>query len=230
MIAVTFALPSESSDFLRLLQDSARTGADTCAGRLHGQRISVLHTGVGEKTTRARLQTFLEQERPRVLISAGFAGALNNRWQIGDILLAENYSDPKLLPATRALSCRPGRLVTAPGMIDSLSAREELAQASGADAVEMETEFIAAACAVAGIPMLSLRAISDTPATPFPAPPNVLFDTEQQRTRFTPLFFYLLTHPLAISRLLVFARQIASVRQSLTRALELLLRSELLQP
>ena len=78
-------------------------------------------------------------------------------------------------------------LLTVRALIDSSDERNEIARTSGAAAVDMETEFIARACAEHGIPLLSLRVITDTPREPFPAPPNVLFDIEQQRTRFLTL-------------------------------------------
>ena len=81
MIAVTFALPAESSEFIRLLENrprEKRAGIETVSGRLHGREIDVIHTGVGEKSTRARLPRFLEEEKPTMLISAGFAGAVHD--------------------------------------------------------------------------------------------------------------------------------------------------------
>ena len=52
MIAVTFALPEESSEFLRLLRDrtgSERNGVRIVRGTVEERMIEVLHTGVEEK-------------------------------------------------------------------------------------------------------------------------------------------------------------------------------------
>jgi hypothetical protein len=84
----------------------------------------------------------------------------------------------------------------------------------------METEQIASACATRKIPLLSLRAISDSTAAPFPAPASVLFDLERQRTRFRRLAPYLLTRPHAVVRLARFARQIAAARTELAIGLK----------
>ncbi|MEO5720770.1 MAG: hypothetical protein ABIR71_04775 [Chthoniobacterales bacterium] len=225
MIAVTFALPNESSAFLALLQDPdrGRVAAQILSGTRHGHAVTVLHTGVGKETTQARLGEFLRTDTPALLISAGFAGALHDRWQAGEILFAENFSTANLDVAAQ-IDCRTGKLATAPEMVDAAAERAVLA-AEGADAVDMETEFIAAACAAAGVPMISLRAISDTPGAPFPAPPHVLFDVKRQRTPFLPLFQHLLLRPAAIGRFVSFARQISSARQSLAQALDTLLRT-----
>jgi len=110
-------------------------------------------------------------------------------------------------------------LLTVPALIDSREERNKLALTSGAVAVDMETEFIARACAAHGIPVLSLRVISDTPTELFPAPANVLFDIERQQTRMPKLAEYLVAHPHRIPRLVQFARRIARARKILADAL-----------
>ena len=77
--------------------------------------------------------------------------------------------------------------------------------------------------------MLSLRAITDTPSCPFPAPPQVLFNMEQQKTEFAPLFRYLLLRPAAIVRFISFAQNIAKSRHALTAAVNSLLREPLVR-
>src|SRR5947208_1251813 len=215
MIAVTFALPAESSGFLRRLHKQTRSdcnGVRLIHGEIDNRAIEVLHTGVGEKLCRERMANFLQDREFTYLISAGFAGALNDRLQAGDILIAKNFSTVQLTEARSALSTLPIRiadLVTVPLMIDSTEERKKIAQTTGAAAVDMETEFIARACAEHGIPLLSLRAISDTPGEPFPAPASVLFNMERQQTDAMKFALYFLKHPGAIPRLIAFARKIA---------------------
>ena len=110
-------------------------------------------------------------------------------------------------------------IVTAPAIVESKTDREKLAKESGAAAVDMETEFIAKACALRNVPMMSLRAISDTVAEPFPAPARVLFDVKKQRTPKARLALYLATHPGAVGRLKNFGARIAEARARLTDAL-----------
>jgi len=235
MIAITFALPAESSDFLNLLKEperNSRDGVETIRGRLHGKAVTLLHTGVGEKVCRGRMDLLFRRERFQYLVSAGFAGALEKELRVGDLVLAENFSSPELrqspaldLPEDRVFL---GKLLTVGGMVDSAEERVRLAAKTSAVAVDMETEFIAEACAKNKTPMLSLRAISDTSSEPFPAPAKVLFDLEKQRTDFTRLALYLLTHPAALPRLNAFRQRIAGTRRALTIALERILRADLL--
>jgi hypothetical protein len=111
-------------------------------------------------------------------------------------------------------------------MIESAEERNKIAQTTGAAAADMETEFIARACAERGIPLLSLRVISDTPRKPFPAPAKVLFDIDRQRTSVENLALYLLQHPSAIPRLIAFARRIAQAREILANAIVSILQSD----
>ena len=225
MIAVTFALPAESSDFLRHLRNQSRTdrsGIRTIRGTIDDRTVEVLHTGVGEKVCRQRVANFLRGQQFDLLISTGFAGALNDKLQIGDLLLAKNFSTIELTEVGSSFSRLPiheADLLTVRALIDSNDERNEIARTSGAAAVDMETEFIARACAEHGIPLLSLRVITDTPREPFPAPPNVLFAIEQQRTRFLTLATFFLAHPNRLPRLVQFARRIAKARKTLADAL-----------
>jgi nucleoside phosphorylase len=235
MIAVTFALPAESQEFLRLLGGKSRAdrhGIPTIRGKIDGHAIEVLHTGVGEKVCRQRLGKFLsatgrihrgeQGQQLDCLISAGFAGALTDDLRVGDLLLAENFSTVDLGERWSSLSRLPihvADMLTVPALIDSGEERVKLARTSGAGAVDMETEFIAQACAKLGVPLLSLRVISDTPRDLFPAPANVLFDIEKQRTRILKLATYFLAHPARASRLVQFAKRIARARKILADAL-----------
>jgi adenosylhomocysteine nucleosidase len=235
IVALTFALPAESSDFIRLLTKPivhARDGVKSIRGQLHGQTVALFHTGVGEKSSRMRIENFLRHQQCKYLISAGFAGGLDRELRVGNLLLSENFSSSELLSSPRLdfadASIFVGKLATVPGIVDSKSDRERWAAESGAAAVDMETEFIAAACAGHRVPMLSLRAISDTASEPFPAPPEVLFDLEKQKTNFARLALYLVTHPGALMRLNAFRQQVALARHSLTSALDKILRVDLI--
>jgi nucleoside phosphorylase len=229
-VAVTFALPQESSEFLRCLRNKSRadrTGNRIIRGNIDDHEIEVLHTGVGEKVCRERLGKFLQDQDAELLISSGFAGALDDQLEPGDLLLADNFStvDPCTKHSSFSeLQIWTGNLVTVPALIHSSEERSKLAQSSGAAAIDMETEFIARACAEHGIPLLSLRVISDTPQQVFPAPPNILFDMARQRTNPVKLAGFFVAHPTRVPSLIRFARRIAQARKTLANALVAILR------
>lgn len=229
MIAVSFALPTESLNLVSLLRDRKSDEAEIIRGRIDNKEVAIFHTGVGRKSCAARIDNFLRAQLPRMLISSGFAGGAREDLQVGDLLLAENFSDrPLLVEAQRILASshvHVGKLFTSSTIVDSIDERNKIAREHNAVAVDMETECIAQACAARQIRMLSLRTISDTPRQPFPAPPRALFDIENQRTKVTRLSFHLLTHPTAIWRLIGFGSQIRKARASLTRAIVDLVRA-----
>jgi adenosylhomocysteine nucleosidase len=229
MIALTFALPSESSDLIALLIERKRLDGDDSKityGKIDNRPVAIFHTGVGRKSCEAKIDNFLQVVRPDLLISSGFAGGVRKDLEVGDLILAENFSQRQLLlRAQDALrKARVGKLFTSEKIINSTADRNAIARANGADAVDMETEVIAQACAARGVPLLSLRVISDTARQPLPAPPQVLFDIGRQRTnpiRFAACF---LAHPNRILGLIRFAQDIAKARGALAEALVTLMR------
>ena len=230
MIAITFALPTESSRFVLLLTNKRRStlGADEIIyGQIAQRTIVVFHTGVGRKISEMRIKNFLREIQPAIVISSGFAGGVNEHYDVGDLFLAKNFSDPRLLSiAQRVLHDRrahTGNLFTSVWIVDSTNERSEIARAHKADAVDMETEVIAEACVVHAIRMLALRALSDTAREPFPAPPSVLFDLERQKTNLGRLTAHLIARPATIGGMFRFARQIKHTRENLSVALTTLL-------
>ena len=226
MIAITFALSAESSRLVGLLREKKRassSGGKIVYGKIENQSVAILHTGVGRKSCQLKIDNFLRTEQPPRLISSGFAGAAREDFQVGDLIVAENFSDRESLSAAQRIlangNLRTAKLFTSTTIVDSIDARNEIARTNGADAVDMETEVIAQACSVRGVPMLSLRVISDSLREPFPLPPSILFDMERQRTNAAKLSLYLINHPGALFDLLRFARQITQARRILTDAI-----------
>ena len=213
MIAITFALSPESSDLARSIDKTQAT---------------IFHTGVGPKIAAARIEKFLGDNRPEFVISSGFAGSLHDDLGVGDLILANNYSDPQLGRRARELleghNVQTAKLFTSNAIADSAAERRRLRKENSADAIDMETEVIARACAAHGIEMISLRVITDTPREPLPAPPAVLFDIGSQRTKIIRLLLYCVSHPATIPRLSRFAQTIKMARAELTSALLTLLR------
>ena len=233
---VTFALPDESRDFVRLLADPLRLAPrdhlSPVAGKLCGHPVVVLHTGVGHAAAcQHRLAAMLETGPFRAAISSGYAGGLAMDLRVADLLLGENHSDPGLLDAARAAlradSPHVGTLLTQPVAAETVAAKSALHADTRALAVDMETAWIASACAAANLPLLSLRVISDAADQPFPVPGHILFDAARQRPRYFALPLYLLLHPARVLPFVRFVRALPAARARLTRALTHLLQSSL---
>jgi purine-nucleoside phosphorylase len=222
MIAVTFALPAESSAFVRRLRIAKREGA-IVGGRLAdcSTEVCVLHTGVGASECRKRLAPFLQNNKPQLLLSSGFCGGTNDDIGPGDLIIGQNFSDVALVRTaeTKLKQAKQGKLFSADHVVDPATDRYAIGRDHGAIAIDMESETIAQICAAGNTPMLSLRVVSDSPAAPFPVPPEVLFDVRAQRTKFARLFVHLARQPLAAVRLGRFSKQIAFAREKLAEAI-----------
>jgi nucleoside phosphorylase len=234
MTAVTFALPAESSAFIRLLKGVRRDGA-LLRGNIERRtrnvqrrtlQLCVLHTGVGKTKCAERVENFLHTKKPDLLIASGFCGGTNNELKPGDLVIAENASNLELLQEAREILSGAviGKIHSADRIIDPTADRYAIGREHDAVAVDMETETIARFCAAESIPMLALRVVSDSPAAPFPTPPNVLFDIEKQRTNFSLLLSYIARNPAAALRLARFSKQIAFAKTNLAEALRAVLR------
>jgi adenosylhomocysteine nucleosidase len=222
MIGITFAVRSESSDLRRRLREIKRHD-DLIFGKIGNHSVAIAHTGVGAKDCNQRLELLIHKARPKFLISSGFAGAVTKELHSGDLILAENFSDSQLLSRAaeilREQKPRSVKLFTATSIIDSIDRRNQIARESGAAAVDMETGAIAAVCNAHGVPLLSLRVISDSPTEPFPAPMSILFDMERQKADLRKLFAYIVAGPTRLIRLLHFFQQIRHARKVLAEAL-----------
>ena len=222
MIVVTFALPAESSAFVCLLKGIKRDGA-ILRGTLEDRtpEVCVLHTGVGALKCEEHVGSFLRDEKPQLLIASGFCGGTSDELRPGDLVIADNASEPTLLAKARMTlpNARIGKIHSADRIIDPAADRYAIGREHDAVAVDMETETIAQLCAAESISMLALRVVSDSPAAPFPAPPNVLFDLEKQRTAFSLLLSYIARNPASALRLAQFSKQIAWAKAKLADAL-----------
>ena len=225
MIAVMFALPRRTKAFVRSLEQR-QTSDFTVQGSIAGKTIAILHTGVGEKKSEERLREFLLRNLPNVIISSGFCGATSDRLKPGDLIIAENFSDKTLAKRAREILAEvvTGQVFSAGRVIDQAADRYAIGREHGAIAIDMETATIARLSADFAVPMLALRVISDSPAAPFPAPPEVLFDVETQRTKLTSLFGHLARNPKAVAQLADFSKRIALVKTRLADALCTLVR------
>jgi adenosylhomocysteine nucleosidase len=236
-VLVTFALPDESRAFSRRLRQRRIVGPAShlplVLGECGGRPVAVAHTGVGDSAgCRERLDLALQgaaggMGRPALVISSGYAGALQAGIAVGDLILGVNCSAPTLAAdAARLLTgwrLHQGALTTQPRVAETPAEKTRLAAATGALAVDMESGWIAAACARASVPMLSLRVVSDAAEQAFPAPGDVLFDVARQRPRYVALPLWLLRHPGRIGPFTRFVHGLAPAQATLAHALEHLL-------
>jgi adenosylhomocysteine nucleosidase len=177
-----FALRRESQAFLREFRPQERFPGAPCLARFCGPEwltVLVLETGIGRDRTERVLQWLLNKPifgnlayQPKVIISAGFAGALQEGLQVGDLILATEVTDGQgnlwpvswpgpLPPGDWRPPLRRGRLLTANHLVAQPEEKRALGRQHEALAVDMESAVLAELCSRKEVPFACLRAISD---------------------------------------------------------------------
>lgn len=156
------------------LEDEARAFRKLVAGR---GEVSILITGIGRRKAEQAVRGFLAGNTPSQVLSCGFAGGLNPALQTGAVIFATN--DATLEIALTGAGARAAQFSCAPRIATTVAEKAALRQATGADAVEMESAAIHEACRQRGIPCATVRVISDAAGENLPLDFNRLANADQ---------------------------------------------------
>lgn len=167
--------------------------------------VLIVHTGIGPASAGRVIQSLLAVERPRLLICAGFGGGLDPALKVGDTLVADFSS---------------GVILSSADPLETPAQKADVFRKSGARIVDMETGIVAFACAEAGVPLIAVRAVSDSAADSLPVPFRVWFDADRQRARPLALVGYLLRNPSRAAPFTRFVLRLPRVAAALARAIE----------
>ena len=184
-IAILGAVTEEIAGIKREINISDRVRLDKSEawfGKYQGRNIVLVRTGVGRKRAQNATQQVIDKFNPEVIISMGYAGALTEGLNVGDMFVASTIfspesdsnsfemDDPKNLkwlelakktPPPENVKLKIGRLITVDMVVHTPKAKKELGSRFRAEAVEMETLEIALLTRVNKIPFISIRGISD---------------------------------------------------------------------
>jgi hypothetical protein len=210
MISVVFALEFESAGFRARLQQRL------C--------VSVWTLGVMGARSAPVLQNLLERQRPKIVVSAGFSGALREGLPVGTIVLGENFTDPRLiknLPVPEEV--RVGPVITSDQILETPIAKADLGARTGALAADLESAHLHQVCQSAGVPMVSIRCISDTVDQVITIPGDVLMDPDTGRADPRAIFRYLFRHPAKAPDFARLVRDAKTAQSSLASTLNSLL-------
>jgi adenosylhomocysteine nucleosidase len=229
MIAVVFAVPQESRAFRAELRHAGLSGiapAEYLLGNLGNEEVIVMHTGIGDDAATQRTEALLREVRPHYLIAAGFAGALDPRLHVGDLVIATNLTRPEMRArATALLAGEPGvffgPVVGAPFPIEEVAEKQQYARASGGIAVDMETAAVYGAATRAWVPFLAVRAISDALDQSLPVPFAECYNLARQRPRPLALLRFLGRNP---RRIIPFMRFVHGLRPASAALADFLVR------
>lgn len=188
------------------LEGEARPLRKALGGRA-GIRVAVV--GMGSGNAERGIARLLKDARPRVVLTCGLAGGLRSELELGDIVYAT--SDADLARRLGALGARAAFFHCAERVVVSVAAKRALRDETGADAVEMESAPIHAACRARGIPCATVRVISDTSDQELPFDFNALLKPDMT-LGLGKLVLALLRSPrrlLALAKLTRLSRQAA---------------------
>ncbi len=175
-VAFIFALGIESGGLVDALQGAEMSrhkhGLER-AGNLDGREVVIVESGVGAAAAARATKAAIDFYQPRWVVSAGFAGALDERLNRGHVLMADSVAnekgdqlsvgiklEPRVIEATKGLHV--GRLLTVERLIRRPDERRKLSTDHASLACDMETFAVAQACRDANTRLLSVRIISDT--------------------------------------------------------------------
>jgi adenosylhomocysteine nucleosidase len=154
---------------------------ETPYGCFESERAVVICAGIGAEPARRAAEEIVAKMRPRVLASAGLAGALVAQLKVGDLfipdaivtaggaarVLIDAAAVRSLSSAVAVVNAGESVLVSASGVAGP-EGKRLLAAQYGGQAVDMEAGPVAEVAAARGIPFVTIKAISDEYDFPMP--------------------------------------------------------------
>jgi adenosylhomocysteine nucleosidase len=202
-ILVTFALREEAGPFLKRF------------GKLPG--ITIVFTGMGARNARRSIEASLEKECPSLVLTCGSAGGLTPELASGTVVFSKDAS-AQIAAHLTASGARPVRFFVAERVAVTASEKRSLYEATGADAVEMESGVIQEVCKARNVPCATVRVILDSVDQDLPLDFNRLTDSEDNMD-YRKLAVAILCAPGKIPALMRLQRQSQGAAKALAEVL-----------
>lgn len=167
-----------------------------------GVGCRTLLTGMGQKNAANSVRKELAAKPASLVLTCGFAGALNPDLSVGDILFDED-ENAGLKGRLVELGAKPGGFYCTEKVATTKQEKEVLRNTSNADAVEMESAAIRSICREKKIPSATIRVISDAADEDLPLDFNEVM-TADYRLSMAKLLGKLLREPKKIPQLMEF--------------------------
>jgi adenosylhomocysteine nucleosidase len=217
-IGLIAAMPQESEALLRCVGGWKRIMLGSFQGvhfQLMDRDCLLVTSGMGQKHARDATLTLLAKTSPHLLVSFGIAGAVDDDLNLGDVVVARNTcllengfpghfqslaslseaawdaAAQVLLPEGAHMVL--GTAITTRGSQVVLQGLQDMAH----PVLEMETAGIAQVADKKGLPLLSIRSISDGPQSPIPFDLESILD-KKDNIRIGRLLMLILRRPQII--------------------------------
>jgi Nucleoside phosphorylase len=173
VIGIVCALHLESAPFLRRIEEirsDSGNGFTFRGCRQDGTRICLVEGGTGLTRARQATHALIDAFQPPWILSIGFSGALVDDVKLGHIVVANSVGDAtgaKKLAIDLKMKAAPekglhvGPIVATDQIVRLVSEKRELAQRTGAFAVDMESLGVAEVCRERRVPFMAVRVITD---------------------------------------------------------------------
>ncbi|MFZ2951341.1 MAG: hypothetical protein WA003_17840 [Desulfuromonadaceae bacterium] len=240
-IAVITAMPEE----YRAVADSLGTATAVQVGTLRAGRFSLaghefllVESGMGFHNAAKAAEMLIRDNRPDLLVSAGFCGGIAPDLLAGDVIVAKKiiiadgggFAEVPVTfsPAGRDFVAHQaaGRGRTVGGTFVSTSTVTSKSRLAGMlpascpnPVVEMESGAVAMVAAENGIPLLAIRAVSDSAAEELKFSLDEFCDPDLRRIRIGKVLMTILRKPHIIPQLVRLSRSSRRAAESLTAAL-----------
>jgi adenosylhomocysteine nucleosidase len=190
-----------------------------------GEGIRRFITGMGRDNAERNVLAALEEIKPRLVLTCGFAGGLNPKLKAAEVVF---QADPgtDLHSKIEQAGATPVSFFCARRVAITSDEKLRLWRGTGLDAVEMESETIRELCLQRDIPSATVRVISDAADEDLPLDFNTLM-SPAQKIHYGKLSWALVRSPWKLAELLAFQQKTVDAAQALGNFLRKLIASGL---
>lgn len=215
-VAIIAALEREVSPFVKDWPSTVRE-YDGCSFKFFEKEgNAVVCGGLGAEAARRAAEAAINLYHPSLVISAGFAGALDPALEVGHTLVPRHVIDAADASRTDA-GAGEGVLITFDSVAD-VEQKARFATAFGAHAIDMEAAAVARSAQAHGVKFLACKVISDSSNSTLP--PLTRFIGRDGRFQFFRFVMHVAARPWRWAALCRLARDSAKAAQSLGVVLE----------
>lgn len=214
-IAIVAALEREVEPLIRTWQTTSIEHDGRKFKVFQEKEAALVCGGIGLEAARRTTEAVIRALQPGLVVSAGFAGALDPALRVGDIVK----------PRTVINACDGSRLDTGMGSETLVTApdvagperKQRLRDLYGASAVDMEAAAVAQGANARGVKFAAIKVVSDE--ANFAMPPMARFVSRDGDFRTTRFAFYVALRPWLWSSTIALARNSRKASFALSSAL-----------
>ncbi|MFB3918083.1 MAG: phosphorylase [Terriglobales bacterium] len=220
-IAIIAAMKREVRPLVRGRRWRKSTVVDTPYGCFESPSAVVVCAGIGSEAAYAAAEKVLAALRPRLVVSAGLAGALVPGLKVGQIFVPVSIVGSTNEARINLSHGRGDGVLVSGSGIAGPHAKRLLARQYGAQVVDMEAAHVAEVAQRHGIPFVAVKAICDE--WDFPMPDMEAFVSPEGRFQTVKFVLHTMVHPSQWKPVSRLAGNYSRAVQQLCRALRNLL-------